>query len=732
MSAVYTGSEEGSGDLLSEDGGCRLPDVSDDEDKAATQPTARLTLHVDASILSSKAAQVTLVRRIESDLAATLDVISDSVVVQNLRSVERRRAQAGAENDENATMTATFDLVLLSSAGPSAMLRLQDQLNDPSSPLFQQGRATAQLQPAEIIVEYRCPAGLRRSGTERICSRCPYPQFANGAVCEDCPVNREPNNVGDGCRCDKGYYDKTDGLILCFGTEGYREDEVRSDVADQTSDALCEPCPACVDCRYPGYEGAPILKVGWAAVAGPGWFESSAKDSDRFVFQCPIKQEACLAEQPPQFALNLSTEANAVSGDNSSSNATCEIGYEGMLCAQCSKGTHTRSMRECKECKVVTQESAMISAISSVVLLLTLLNVRYYVANHTPGIIMQALGRMLPDLVSDLKVFVGLYQVLTGMSVTLLIQYPVAVEEFFAWVRSLVNFDFFSIPALGCIIGTGAYVKFWSAMSLPLIIAFIVYCIYHRHMYKAHHDGFDDLVVDAVAKKQWAEAKRNAQRYHKWNKHSKRWKTKHPDKAPQPEEGTGGGRAVHHLMLQRAIDVANARQLCVGWGFMLIFLVYPSICTKTFAMFHCFKVDDETGFLVDDFEVKCDDLLYIVHKFFALIFVILYPVSFTLPACLPACLSACLNKADIVINGLPARRVIAFQIGIPLGVGWQLWRQRRAIKAGNGPSEFKMLYRDFKPDCCLWEIYGMLQKAFLVGLLGFIWPGVYAHVLVLS
>lgn len=45
-----------------------------------------------------------------------------------------------------------------------------------------------------------------------------------------------------------------------------------------------------------------------------------------------------------------------------------------------------------------------------------------------------------------LKVFVGLYQVLTGMSTTLLIQYPVLVEEFFAWVRSFVNFDFFSIP----------------------------------------------------------------------------------------------------------------------------------------------------------------------------------------------------------------------------------------------------------------------------------------------
>jgi hypothetical protein len=40
------------------------------------------------------------------------------------------------------------------------------------------------------------------------------------------------------------------------------------------------------------------------------------------------------------------------------------------------------------------------------------------------------------------------------MSQTLLILYPANVEEFFSYVRGLVNFDFFSIPALGCVIGT--------------------------------------------------------------------------------------------------------------------------------------------------------------------------------------------------------------------------------------------------------------------------------------
>ena len=50
-----------------------------------------------------------------------------------------------------------------------------------------------------------------------------------------------------------------------------------------------------------------------------------------------------------------------------------------------------------------------------------------------------------------------------------------------------------------------------------------------------------------------------------------------------------------------------------------------------------FYVDERSGFLVDDFEVKCDDGLYVLHYYIALTFVFLYA------------------------------------LGIPVGVGWQLW-----------------------------------------------------------
>ena len=40
-----------------------------------------------------------------------------------------------------------------------------------------------------------------------------------------------------------------------------------------------------------------------------------------------------------------------------------------------------------------------------------------------------------------------------------------------------------------------------------------------------------------------------------------------------------------------------------------------------------------------------------------------------------------------------------------------------------GPHEFETLYMDYKPECYLWEVYQMLQKVTLIGLLTFIERG---------
>merc|ERR1712166_1305819 len=56
-------------------------------------------------------------------------------------------------------------------------------------------------------------------------------------------------------------------------------------------------------------------------------------------------------------------------------------------------------------------------------------------------------------------------------------------------------------------------------------------------------------------------------------------------------------------------------------------------------------------------------------------------------------------------------------------MGTVIFLHRVDIKDGAGPSAFKRLYEDYKPDHCLWEIYQLLQKVMLCGLLGFVERG---------
>jgi hypothetical protein len=66
--------------------------------------------------------------------------------------------------------------------------------------------------------------------------------------------------------------------------------------------------------------------------------------------------------------------------------------------------------------------------------------------------------------------------------------------------------------------------------------------------------------------------------------------------------------------------------------------------------------------------------------------------------------------------------VLLYPVGLPVAVGVALWKSQEEILAGSGPAALESLYRDFKPSCCMWEVYQLLQKVALIGLLGFVPP----------
>lgn len=159
------------------------------------------------------------------------------------------------------------------------------------------------------------------------------------------------------------------------------------------------------------------------------------------------------------------------------------------------------------------------------------------------------------------------------MSRTMRIQYPPAVERWYAALSSVVNFDIFSVQSLGCVLGHSVYTKFWGTMIIPLVISAFMYAVYNHYLYSLHHDGFEDVVIDAVAKHRWKEAKKAARsetlkHQHEYDEDKRKWRKQAIESS---EAITDSNTAIHRLALLRAVDVANARQMCVGSGFLLIF-----------------------------------------------------------------------------------------------------------------------------------------------------------------
>jgi hypothetical protein len=204
---------------------------------------------------------------------------------------------------------------------------------------------------------------------------------------------------------------------------------------------------------------------------------------------------------------------------------------------------------------------------------------------------------LIPELIGDFKVFIGLYQVLCSMGPTLEITYPLAVERFIDAIRGFSNFDVFSIPGLACMFGSTVFGKFWVAVFMPPLIfaSFYISFLYKRHQSKEH---ITDVVMDAVADSCWEEAQTMAAAAHK-NEHTENgWskqgqitaKDMDPDTAAAKiqsafkgfahrkstgESGDGMPRhQIRSLMLKRAVKLAIARQNCIGWGFLMVFLVY--------------------------------------------------------------------------------------------------------------------------------------------------------------
>jgi hypothetical protein len=288
------------------------------------------------------------------------------------------------------------------------------------------------------------------------------------------------------------------------------------------------------------------------------------------------------------------------------------------------------------------------------------------------------------------------YQTLTNLGTTLAVNFPDDVEVAIAYVKQFVNIDVFNFTAMSCLAKPSYYSKLWLAVLVPVVAEALIALMFKdkmRSMGLLHLPKGDNEQIARSMLSQTHHKMRSAKKAGKKDWAGglfRRFKRGGDEHAMAEEEAeTAHARAFEHDREMRALYRKLAKrsemeQAAVGWGFFLIFLAYPSVTNKIFAFFYCYKIDDETEFLMEDYTVSCLDALYYLH--------------FTICVIL----------------------IIAIPLGIPAVLGYLIFKARKAILEDKGPHYLESLYKDYKPQCCLWEIYQMVQKVTLIGLLTFV------------
>ena len=119
----------------------------------------------------------------------------------------------------------------------------------------------------------------------------------------------------------------------------------------------------------------------------------------------------------------------------------------------------------------------------------------------------------------------------------------------------------------------------------------------------------------------------------------------------------------------------------------IVLLIYPPISRRAIEYFRCSEYYDGKSYLVKDFTIECWNGKHKDNLIYGIIAVIIYP------------------------------------IGIPAFFAYQLWKKRDHLDDRHVLNRLGFLYAIYRRETYLWDIWEMLQKLFLTGIVALIFPG---------
>ena len=125
-----------------------------------------------------------------------------------------------------------------------------------------------------------------------------------------------------------------------------------------------------------------------------------------------------------------------------------------------------------------------------------------------------------------------------------------------------------------------------------------------------------------------------------------------------------------------------------------VLLMYPPLSRRMVEYFACSAEIDGKYFLVKDFRIECFGVQWSEALVVAIIALLLYP------------------------------------LGIPAYFTYQLYSHRHKLRSDRVLARFGFLYEAYRPGAYLWDIFEMLRKLFLTGVIVILYPGEIIQIII--
>ncbi len=226
------------------------------------QTSLRLTAIDSAASIEGTLQHRSLATMFAAELASSLGIGRSEVYVATIIAVESDgRRQMQTEHQDSIVA-----FVMVSSHSVSVLRNLQDQLNDPSSPLLN-SPTTSMIDPnVKPIFSFVCQPGTIRTVGAAQCYPCPAEKVPNieQSGCTACGLGTTPSLDGTTCICDLGWYSYSEPQYGSF-QQAIVCHEAEFENLPRSLTPGCNKCGQCVSCNYPDVVVAP----GYVRIFGP-------------------------------------------------------------------------------------------------------------------------------------------------------------------------------------------------------------------------------------------------------------------------------------------------------------------------------------------------------------------------------------------------------------------------------------------------------------------------------